>query len=292
MNIQAPTTVPGPDTVTAPLMQRVAGTGRLAAARRDGTTVLRDLYQDGAAKIRIPRHHDGTGMEAVLINTAGGLTGGDRLRWDIAAGDDTRLTLTTQACEKVYKAVDDTTARVEVRLEVGHDAVLAWMPQETILFDGARMTRSIEADLAPGARLLAVEATVFGRTARSEEVRRLLFADRWRIRQGGALVHGEDMRIDGDARALLGKAAAAAGGGAVATVLLAGADAADKADAARRLLDGVDGVSAGVSGWSVAGTGKLLARLVASDDYALRKALVPLLALLNSEAAVPKIWSI
>ena len=272
-------------------MQRVRGEGRLAVGRRDGATVLRTLFQEGAAKVRLPRRPGETGLEAVLINTAGGLTGGDVLRWAIEADEETELSLTTQACEKVYRASADT-ARVDVELGIGAGARVAWLPQETILFDGASLTRSLTVDMAPGASLLAVEAAVFGRTARGETVRDLLFRDRWRIRAEGRLIHGEDQRIDGDAVDILARSAIAAGGGAVATVLLAGGQAADRIDAARRLLDAFPDISSGVSAWKIAGTGKLLARLVARDDYALRKALVPLLTLLNGEAPVPKIWSL
>ena len=253
--------------------------------------MLRTLFQEGAAKIRLPRKPGETGLEAVLINTAGGLTGGDALRWDVEAGEETELALTTQACEKVYRASEGT-ARADVRLDIGEGARVAWLPQETILFDGASLTRSLNVDMAASATLLAVEAAVFGRTARGETVRDLLFRDRWRIRAEGRLIHGEDQRIDGDALDILARSATAAGGSAVATVLLAGGQAVDRVDAARRLLGAFADVSSGVSAWKIAGTGKLLARLVARDDYALRKALVPLLTLLNGEAPVPKIWSL
>ncbi|MCC0030663.1 MAG: urease accessory protein UreD [Brucellaceae bacterium] len=275
----------------AAAMQRVRGEGRLAVRRRDGATVLRTLFQEGAAKIRLPRKPGEAGLEAVLINTAGGLTGGDALRWDVEAGEGTELSLTTQACEKVYRASEGT-ARADVRLDLGEGARVAWLPQETILFDGASLARTLEVDMAANATLLAVEAAIFGRTARGEIVRDLHFQDRWRIRCAGRLIHGEDQRIDGDALDILARSATAAGGSAVATVLLAGGQAVDRVDAARRLLGAFADVSSGVSAWKIAGTGKLLARLVARDDYALRKALVPLLTLLNGEAPVPKIWSL
>lgn len=272
-------------------MQRVRGCGRLGVGERGNATALRNLFQDGAAKIRLPRKPGEAGLEAVLINTAGGLTGGDVLHWEVEAGEGAELSLTTQACEKVYRASEGT-ARVDVRLELGADAHVAWLPQETILFDGASLTRSLDVEMAPGATLLAVEAAVFGRTARGEAVRDLFFRDRWRIRAGGRLIHGEDQRIDGDASDVLSHAATGGGGNAVATVLLAGPRAPLRLDAARRLLGALPEVSSGVSSWGIGGTGKLLARLVAMDDYALRKALVPLLTLLNGEAPVPKIWSL
>ena len=92
-------------------LQRARGHGRLAAKASAAGTRLDVLYQDGCAKIRLPKTFDGA-MEAVLINTAGGLTGGDRIAWDLEARAGTRLTVTTQACERAYKA-HASTATVE-----------------------------------------------------------------------------------------------------------------------------------------------------------------------------------
>ncbi len=276
--------------LTRPAMQRTSGTGRLLAVRADRGVSISEMFQEGAAKIRFPRRTDRTAMEAVLINTAGGLTGGDRLNWEVEAGEGANVTLTTQACEKIYRAGDGE-SQVSVRLRADAGARIAWLPQETILFDSARLSRSVEVDLAAGASLMMVEAAVFGRQARGETVRSVLFRDRWRIRCGGALVHGEDQRLEGDALDALAHAATGAGSAAFATLLVVGGGAGDRVGEARRLLDGFPEVAAGVSAWPVGGTGKLLARLVARDSYALRKALVPLLKLLNMEAPVPRIWS-
>lgn len=274
-----------------PAMQRTSGSGRISVKAGDGRTRLDRFYQEGAAKIRIPRRPGETGLEAVLINTAGGLTGGDRLAWDVHAGAGTALTLTTQACEKIYKASGGT-ADVAVRLGADDGATLAWLPQETILFDRARLARRLEADLAPSARLLAVEATVFGRQARGESVREALFCDRWRIRRAGRLIHADDLRLAGDAAATLALPAVTGGGIAVATVLLACEDAEALLAPLRALLAACPQVHAGASFWRAAGSGKLLARMVASDSIGLRKGLCPALALLNRGAPLPKIWSL
>lgn len=276
--------------LTRPVMQRTSGTGRLAANRTDRGVSIGEMFQEGAAKIRFPRRTDRTTMEAVLINTAGGLTGGDRLNWEVEAGEGANVTLTTQACEKIYRAGGGE-SRVSVRLRAGAGARIAWLPQETILFDGSRLMRDIDVDLAAGASLVMVEAAVFGRQARGETVRSVLFRDRWRIRCGEALVHGEDQRLEGDALDALAHAATGAGSSAFATLLVVGDEAGDRIGEARRLLAGFADVGSGVSAWPVSGTGKLLARLVARDSYALRKALVPLIGLLNCEAPVPRIWS-
>lgn len=274
-----------------PALQRAAGTGRIAVRFSEHRTRLETIWQEGAAKIRLPRIVAGEGVEAVLINTAGGMTGGDCLDWRASAGANSRLTLTTQACEKVYKALAGIAA-IRVTLEAGDHARLAWLPQETILFDRSALTRHIEADIAQSASLLMLEATVFGRQARGETVRDALFRDRWRIRCKGVLVHAEDVRLEGNAEALLAAAPGAAGGLAVATLALFARDAADKAELLRACLAAFPAVRTGVSGWQAGPVGKLLARFVAPDSYTLRKALAPAVRLLNDSAPLPKIWSL
>lgn len=129
-------------------LQRSSGQGRLAVRRADGRTRLADLYQEGAQKIRLPRPLGRRDLEAVLINTAGGLTGGDRLCWSVEAAAGSALTVTSQACEKVYRSLGDS-ARVTSRLALGPGARLCWLPQETILFDGSRLDRRLSAEMAP-----------------------------------------------------------------------------------------------------------------------------------------------
>jgi urease accessory protein len=275
-----------PNVASALASQRVAAHGRLSVAVRDGRTRVAELYQEGAAKIRLP-HGDGAGLEAVLINTAGGLTGGDRLDWRIAAGERAALTLTTQACEKIYRSIHGE-ARVAASIEVGREARLAWLPQETILYDRAALSRSLEIDLAEGAEALLVEALVVGRRAHGETVASAQFSDRWRIRAQGRLVHAEALRLGPGIAAQLAARAGAAGGTAMATVLLVGERGAALLGEARDIV----GEAGSASFWRVGGTGKLLARLVAADGYALRQRLVPLLSLLNGQAGLPKLWSL
>ncbi|TJV47927.1 MAG: urease accessory protein UreD, partial [Mesorhizobium sp.] len=102
-----------PGLTFVPPAQRVAGTARLGCDRNGGRTRLRRLYQDGSAKIRMPAV-SADPLEAVLINTAGGLTGGDRLGWEVDVGAGASASITTQACEKVYRAAAD---RAEVRVK-------------------------------------------------------------------------------------------------------------------------------------------------------------------------------
>ena len=270
---------------SAPAPQRVAGTARLFCGRHGGRTRLERLYQDGSAKIRMPAVAADP-LEAVLINTAGGLTGGDRLGWEVGVGAGASASITTQACEKVYRAESDR-AVVKVTLDVGQGGRLAWLPQETIVFDRAAFARTLEVGLAAGAEALLLEATIFGRLAMGERTTRGSFHDRWRVRQDGALVHAEDFRIGPDIAAALGRPAVA-GGAAIATVLMVSPRSEEFLDPARAII----GSEGDASAWSVKKSGKLLARLFAEDGYQLRKRLVPLVELLNGRAGLPKLWSL
>lgn len=271
---------------SAPTAQRVAGRARLFCGRKDGRTRLERLYQDGSAKIRMPAVSVDP-LEAVLINTAGGLTGGDRLAWQVDVGAGASASITTQACEKVYRAASDR-AEMRVELNVGAGGSLAWLPQETIVFDRAAFARSLDVELAAGAEALLLEATVFGRLAMGERTTEGSFHDRWRVRQEGALVHAEDFRIGPDIAAALGRPAVAGGAAAVATLLMVSPRAEAFLDPARAII----GDAGGASVWTVNQSGKLLARLFAEDGYRLRKRLVPLVELLNGRAGLPKLWSL
>ncbi|GAA4175566.1 urease accessory protein UreD [Shinella granuli] len=241
------------------------------------------LFQDGCAKIRLPKTFDGT-MEAVLINTAGGLTGGDHIAWDLEARAGTRLTATTQACERAYKA-HAATATVETRIAVGAGARVDWLPQETILFNRAVLGRRLEVDLAEDATFLAVEAILLGRKAMGERMETGLFRDRWRIRRAGRLVHAEETALAGEVATLAGEGAVLAGARAFATVLFCGRAAEAHLAPLRRLLADGEG---GASQWQ----DKLVLRLVAPDGFALRKKLIPIISHLRGGAGVPKVWTL
>jgi urease accessory protein len=263
--------------------QRARGRGHLAAKALDGRTRLAELFQEGAAKIRLPDTFDSS-MEAVIINTAGGLTGGDRMDWSIVAGPGTRIDATTQACEKIYKAAAGT-AEVMTSIKVGAGARVDWLPQETILFDRASLSRRLDVDLDETAECLAVEAILLGRKAMGEAMQQGLFRDRWRIRRAGRLIHAEELRFDGDVAALTAEHAVLSGQVAFATLLYAGPLAETYLSKVRPLVEGQMG---GVSQWR----DKLVVRLAAPDGFALRKILIPVISALRNGAPVPKVWNL
>jgi urease accessory protein len=221
-------------------------------------------------------------LQAVLINTAGGIAGGDRFDLDIAAGDQARLAVSSAAAEKVYRTLGPV-ARVSIKLSAGPAASLAWLPQETILFDGARFDRTIDIDLAPDARLMFAEAVVFGRTGMGEAVKHGFLADRWRVRRGGALIFAETVRLDGAIAAKLDEAAAAKGGAGIATVLITPSSAETLGQL--RALESKFRGEVGTSTWN----GIAVARLCAADGAALRYDLTTLLATLRG-GKLPHCW--
>ena len=260
---------------------RARGRVSLALAATPQGARLTTLREDGSLRVRFPNACAGP-TEAVLINTAGGLTGGDRCAVDLALDVGARLTLTTAAAEKIYRSLGPD-ACVDVSATLADDAELTWLPQETILFDRARLARTVTIALASSAKLLLAETFVFGRSAMGETVHEGGVADRWRIRRGGRLIFAENFRLDGPVADRLDEAAVAGGCRAIGTVLLVPGD--DISVAAARTASEQFRGEVGISAWN----GIALARLAAGDGAALRHDLVVVLSALGRRA-LPRIW--
>ena len=248
----------------------------LGGSRRDR------VHEAGSLRVRFPNGNSKTVLEAVIVNTGGGMTGGDRFDVDIKVGAGARLTVTTAAAEKIYRSLGSDTD-IGVKLDVGPGGSLAWLPQETIMFDQARLRRTIDIALARDANLLLAEAAVFGRSAMGEAVVQGHFFDRWRLRVGGALLFAETLRLDGDIAQRLAQRAIAGGGVAVASVIKYPGNDADAA--AIRSAQARFAGEVGVSAWN----GLIVARLVASDGATLRRDLVAVLSALDA-APLPRLW--
>jgi len=262
--------------------QRASGIGRLATQVAGTRTRIRELFQEGCAKIRLPATHSDR-LEAILINTAGGLTGGDSLTWQIYAAPGSHLSLTTQACERVYKSTG-ADARVETRLDIAENAHVDWLPQETILFEQSRLHRRLEADLAPGASLTAIEAVLLGREAMGEAARSALLDDQWRIRRAGRLVHAEANRLSASdlERAAL---SLLAGNNAFATIVHVAEDAERRLEAVRAALPPHARAAASAIGE------RLVIRILAPSGLALRRLVTPILERLSHSGRLPQIWT-
>jgi urease accessory protein len=246
-----------------------------------GVTRRRHLHESGSLRVRFPSP-EAEGLSAVFVNTAGGVAGGDRFDIEIAAGEGSRLAVTTAAAEKIYRA-QGPAAQLNIALKVAAGAHLAWLPQETILFDRARVSRRIDIDLAESASLLFCEIVVFGRAAMGERMRQGEFVDRWRVRYGGRLAFAETIRLDGDIGGKLTKPAIAKSGVAVGTALIAPGD---EALVERiRELSGSFGGEVGISAWN----GFAMARFCAQDAARLRADMIAVLGR-ASGSALPRLW--
>ena len=261
---------------------RAVGRVAFSVAAGPGGSRRGRVHESGALRVRFPNRNSHAALDAVIVNTAGGMTGGDRFDVDIEVGTGARLTVTTAAAEKIYRSLGPDTD-IGVKLDIGPGGALAWLPQETIVFDQARLRRSIDIALARDANLLLAEAAVFGRSAMGEAVVQGHFFDRWRLRIDGALVFAETLCLDGAIAQRLAQRAIAGGGVAVASVIKYPGNDSDAASV-RGVQDRFAG-EVGVSAWN----GFVVARLVATDGAALRRDLVAVLTALDA-APLPRLW--
>ena len=254
--------------------------------RRGDRTVLARLRQAGCLKARFPASCCDTFAEAVTVNVSGGIAAGDVLATEIDAQEGTRLTLASQAAERLYRSLPASApAKVRNRVVVGGDARVEWLPQETILFNGSALDRVLDVDMAENASGLCLESLVFGRAAMREQVRRTSVRDTIRLRRNGRLVFHDAVRLDGDAASLLDQPAIGGGQRAVATLVYAAPDAERRREPLRDALTAVP-AECGASAWD----GILVARLIAEDGARLRAAIVVALSALRDGRALPRVW--
>ncbi len=262
-------------------LPRARGALHVRAKRREVASVIGDLRQSGSLKALFP-HGGGPALDLVFLNTAGGMTGGDQFEIAATADAGAHITLTTQAAERIYGAVDPRPATLTTLLDLGAGARMDWLPQETIFFDRAALRRNLDVTLAADATFLMVEPLVFGRRTMGEVVRHGYFADDVRVRRGNDLIFADAVRLSGDIDASLQGAATAQGCVAMASVLYAAPDAEAHLNPLRELMPNQGGVS-------LIRDGVLFARLMAPDSFLLRRALVPVMAHLKG-GPLPKTW--
>ena len=264
------------------IFQRARGTLNIRAVSAAGDqSRLKDLRQQGSYRAIFPRPIKGT-IEAVIINTAGGITGGDKFATKVTAYDHAKVSVTTQAAERIYRAPNATAGSMQTRLEVKPNAQLYWLPQETILFEGSRLRRRLEVDVAQGAKFLMVEPLVFGREASGESLQSCSLDDSVCITCDEKPVYVDRIKLNGDIAATLKRPAVANGARAMASIVLVD-------PTAKALLDGVRALLPSFGGASLLADNILVIRLLCSDSFALRTALLPILTHLTHNA-VPKNW--
>lgn len=241
------------------------------------------MRHSGSLKLCFPRSPNDS-VTAVLVNTAGGVTGGDRFSFRAHARSGASLTLTTQAAERAYRAQPGEVGRIENTIAVDGGAVLNWLPQETILFDGSAVRRRLTIDAAVNSCVCLAEPLVFGRAAMGETLNQALFRDRIEIRRDGAPLYLDAMSLQGDVAAHLARPNVANGGGAMVSIVYAAPNAESYLDKVRNLLPSTGGAS-------LVQDGLLAARILAADGYDLRIAMIPILTLLSNNT-LPRPWMI
>lgn len=278
-------------TVLLPRLSVCHGAASVAArAGADGSTVLADLRQDAPLRLLFPRVPAGEPLTACLTNTGGGLVGGDVLSVRAVAEDGAALLVMAQAAEKVYRSVGPD-CLIDVDLTAKAGSWLEWLPQETIIFDRARLRRRTRLDIAPGARALAGEMLVFGRTAHGEVLREGLVRDAWEVRLDGRLTWADVLHLDGDLRAVLDHPAAFAGATACATLVYHGPDQ----EALRDTLREAPMPEGGLRGATIVG-GLLILRWLGRDTLALRddyaRAWTAVRAANGFPGRLPRLWHV
>jgi urease accessory protein len=223
------------DTAIAPAANRARGGARIVFACRHGRTALAGLAQHDPMRVLLPRPIDDDIPHAVLINTSGGLVGGDEVTAEVTLAAEARAVVTTQAAEKVYRS-DGATTLLDNRLMVGAGAWLEWLPNETILFDGARLDRLIRIELTRDAALLAGEILVFGRLARGEKFRCGWLRDVWELRRDDKLIWTDRFVLDEDMGEVFDDPHALAGAAALGVIVYAGPSVQDALPALREAL--------------------------------------------------------
>jgi urease accessory protein len=271
-------------------LQRANGIGRVVLGSFGGDTCIKDLFQKSPIRIMFPRFGVGSLEEAVLINTAGGIAGGDQLEYGITMLANASITVTSQAAEKVYRALDEP-SRIITKLRVHNLAKLAWLPQETILFNWGRLSRETEIELSSEAELLALEWLVLGRAAHGEEAVGGHITDSWRVKKDGRLIWADSFRVTDEVFPHLHRKALLSNCKAVGTLIYYG----PSLDARLEFLrDVVLSLSCHCAATSVGGL--IIVRFAAKVSYDLRLALHSLLQQFSRELGpgpfrVPKMWS-
>ncbi|MEO1108763.1 MAG: urease accessory protein UreD [Pseudomonadota bacterium] len=248
------------------------------------TSVLNAFRQSGSFKCLFPRT-DGDALDAVLLNTAGGITGGDVFKFQGHATEGTALTLTSQACERAYQAKPGPPGQISNLLKVDAGARLTWLPQETILFEGSALDRHLNIDLTSGASVLMAESWVFGRAAMGEVLTDIRLRDRIEIRRNGKPIFLDAMQFNGDLNTHLIRPNIANGAGAMALVVYVSSAAEGQLDAIRKMLPET------AAGATLLKNDMLVVRILTPNSFELRRALIPILRQLNNDT-LPRCWMI
>ena len=270
-------------------LQRADGCGRIILSGSENGTRIEEVFERSPIRIMFPRTGYSAPDEAVLINTAGGIAGGDKLEWSIRALREASIAVTTQAAEKVYRALREP-SRITTTLEARELARLAWLPQETIVFNWARLHRTTEIELFSGAELLALDWLVFGRAAHAEVVNGGHITETWRVRKEGRLIWADSFRVSDDAFPHLHRKALLSNCNAIATMIYFGPCLKGRLDFLRAITP-----SLGCHCAATLVNGLIVVRFATQESSELKVALRSFLQQFGSELGagpfqVPKMW--
>jgi len=271
-------------------LQRADGCCRIVLSGSETGTRIEDVFERSPIRVMFPRNGHSVMEEAVLINTAGGIAGGDRLECSVAALPGASMAVTSQAAEKVYRALNEP-ARIKTSLKAYKSARLAWLPQETITFNRARLHRTTEIELFSGSELLALEWLVLGRAAHGEIVVGGSITDSWRVKKDDRLIWADNFRITNETFAQTNRKALLSDCRAIATLIYFGPDLDKRMECLRESLLSLE-CDCGVT---LVG-GLVVARFAAKQSADLKVALRSFLSQLETELGpgpfrVPKMWA-
>jgi urease accessory protein len=272
-----------------PVLQRTFGAIELVFTGSGKSTTATRVFQQGALRARFPNDAHGEPPEAVLLNLAGGLTGGDRLDIAVRVHEGAAAVVTTQSCERIYRSPGND-AVVTGHIRLAQTARMEWLPQPVILFDGGRLKRETHVELTADSHLLAVEAVIFGRTEYGETVRSGRLLDGWFVRRDGELIQAECLNLSDDIGAMLARPAVLDGNRAMATLRYVAPDAEARLDEMRAILSAPDATQAAITAAS-AWNGMMVARFVAPDGYALNREVARVVSAFRRKP-LPRVWSL
>lgn len=274
-------------------LERASGTAQVSFKLRGEKTVLADLVQKGCGKVRLCRREPDLPLEAVVINTTGGFTDGDKFSTTVNWDAGTCAVVTTQAAERFYKTIDGKAALTST-LNIAEGACGVWLPQETIMFDGAAYDKNTIIQLHGNAHMVAIESSVFGRLAMKEIVKSGSVKETWQVRHNDRLIFADSFALDGNIDAHLAKPTVCNSGRAISTILCTGGQPADLRDAA---LAGIAETN-GLGGATCLGP-LVVIRIFAKTSYELRGLIKVILAKIikmvtaghSVKALLPRVWA-
>ncbi len=272
------------DSVSDDQLQRSHGAARLAFANRNNRNSIVERYASAPVRILTPSVQGGI-PEAVLANTSGGIAGGDTSHVDILVAQNAQALVTGQAAEKIYRSIDmPASIRTVIKIEDG--STLEYLPQESILFDGAKLNRAVNISLGARSCLLLSEMFVLGRWAMNEDFTRGIFLDRWSIDVAGQPIWREGLRVEGGLSSL-SSSLGFANARALATIFYAGANAAEVLGLARDVI--------GPMGGATIVRGMLVVRMLGNEAGMLKQQLGEIISIIRAAALgrpaeVPRVW--